>query len=196
MSSIAPFAPVSFADRGKRGRGTRPKLAFYPGPRTLSACLPWAGMFRAFSASAASRQDILSDRPSSAQRAVPCITPGEAPGGRRNPGLNNNPRLRPEGATLARHVPSHRARERHIMHPTSITARFTPPPLAAPVSLAVEWASRPLRRGGLLNRPRHPRQPYLPRALLTSPVLLPRSGRSTLQRTQYDATFLALFRRR
>ena len=33
-----------------------------------------------------------------------------------NPGLR-----RPEGAALARHVPSHRARERHIMHPTSIT---------------------------------------------------------------------------
>ena len=55
VSSIAPFAPVSFADWGKRGRGTRTLSPLYPGRRTLSACLPWAGMFRAFSASAASR---------------------------------------------------------------------------------------------------------------------------------------------
>ena len=41
------------------------------------------------------------DRPSSARRAVPCIAPGEAPGGRRNPGCDSNLELRPEGATLA-----------------------------------------------------------------------------------------------
>jgi len=39
MSSIASLAPVSFADRGQRGRGTRPWLALYPGRRALSALL-------------------------------------------------------------------------------------------------------------------------------------------------------------
>ena len=56
--SIASLAPVSFADWGQRGRGTRATMANYPGRRTLSACLPWAGMCRAFSASAASRQGM------------------------------------------------------------------------------------------------------------------------------------------
>ena len=38
-SSIAPFAPVSFADWGKRGRGTRTLSPLYPGRRALSALL-------------------------------------------------------------------------------------------------------------------------------------------------------------
>ena len=67
------------------------------------------------------RGNKMPDRPSSARRAVPCISPGEAPGGRRNPGCDSNLELRPEGATLARHVQTHRTGERHIVHPTSIT---------------------------------------------------------------------------
>ena len=68
VSSIASLAPVSFADRGQRGRGRRTYRALYPGRRALSARLPWAGMFRAFSASAASRQKMPS-RPNTALRA-------------------------------------------------------------------------------------------------------------------------------
>jgi hypothetical protein len=56
VSSIAPLVPVSFADWDQRGNGTRTLSSLYPGRRMLSACLPWAGMFCAFSASAATRQ--------------------------------------------------------------------------------------------------------------------------------------------
>ena len=68
-----------------------------------------------------------SDRPSSARRAAPCIAPGEAPGGRRNPGYDSKLELRPEGATLARHVASQRARQRHVVHPISMADRLLTP---------------------------------------------------------------------
>ena len=70
--------------------------------------------------SARTGQSKSPDRPSSARRAAPCVTPGEAPGGRRNPGYDSNIELRPEGATLARHAASHRASERHVVHPVSM----------------------------------------------------------------------------
>ena len=38
----------------------------------------------------------------------------------RNPGYDSNIELRPEGATLARHAASHRASERHVVHPISM----------------------------------------------------------------------------
>ena len=65
------------------------------------------GGISALSALLPLRGKKMSDRPSSARRAAPCIAPGEAPGGRRNPGYDSKLELRPEGATLARHVASH-----------------------------------------------------------------------------------------
>ena len=60
------------------------------------------------------------DQPSSAQRAAPCITPGEAPRGRRNPGCDCNMELRPGGAIWTGRVASHRTNERHAWHPISM----------------------------------------------------------------------------
>jgi len=66
------------------------------------------------------RGNKMPDRPSSVRRAVPCISPGEAPGGRRNPGCDSNLEFRPEGAILAKHVQTHRTGERHVVHPISM----------------------------------------------------------------------------
>ena len=90
------------------------------------------------------QSDHRTDRPSSARRAVPCIAPGEAPGGRRNPGYDSNLELRPEGATLA------------FPHARLPSCRARPSP-----GRGVGVPPTPTRR--LISRTRHPRRSYLAR---------------------------------
>ena len=85
-SSIAPCAPVSFADWGKRGRGTRTVSPLYPGRRALSAplALGWyVSRFQRFCRFAARETGAFdSARSSMAQFSMGDRLPVAGPSGR------------------------------------------------------------------------------------------------------------------
>ena len=102
--SAAPTGTKGAEEYGPIWRATQ-------GGARLRRCLPWAGMFRAFSAQKPPGRRRSQESPASVKQIVPGVFPTGV-----------------------------------------VPCRFR---LAA-----VEWASRPLRQDGSLNRPRHPGRPY------------------------------------
>ena len=109
LRRLGPKGPRNTSVEGALPRAARAFGAACPGLVcfALSALLPLRG----------NKMQIGQVRPGGPYHAYPRVA---APGGRRNPGCDSNLELRPEGATLARHVQTHRTGERHIVHPTSI----------------------------------------------------------------------------